>query len=490
MAEIKISDLTAKGANLASTDLFAIAESDGAGGYDSKYITGAEISAISSESIYTTDGTIGTSRTAELTDSLTYRLGQIIRSTNSRVIKEVTQASELPTTLITNTTYVIRGQITISSNITCNVEGVEIIGIDRNEDEIVWSGTGAFLTLTDCNIGINGVKFSSSTSGNSILSATNVTGSGYNDGRDKIISILNCQFRGCYDVLDINGFDLVDINNSLFFYIQATNFGLRFQDVSKLQITSCELIRWFDESTLPTPSGYATVSMIELQADSLSSFGAVNINGCVIHPQQTQTGVYIDSSSTTGFGTIAANTFVSNGLTSGELFYPTVSAGVPDYSQTETYNFDVFTNQGLKNSNAYVLGTMTGNATDTALTVNTPAQIDTGNNNAQTSRQRWSASSGGQFTYLGTKDIFVSIMVRMTLDKQGGGTASYTFYIYKNGVQVSESATTTTGLTTNDTLTMVYAMDIETTDYIQIWVENTTDGDDMLITDWQVLIKE
>ena len=43
MAEIKISDLTAKGANIANTDRFVIAESDGAGGFNSKYITGEEI---------------------------------------------------------------------------------------------------------------------------------------------------------------------------------------------------------------------------------------------------------------------------------------------------------------------------------------------------------------------------------------------------------------------------------------------------------------
>ena len=43
MAEKKISQLTAKGSALATTDLFAIAKSDGAGGYDSKYITGAEV---------------------------------------------------------------------------------------------------------------------------------------------------------------------------------------------------------------------------------------------------------------------------------------------------------------------------------------------------------------------------------------------------------------------------------------------------------------
>lgn len=66
MAEIKISDLTAKSANLANTDLFVIAESDGAGGYVSKKITGAEISAIAGSNIYLVDGTIRGNRTIDL----------------------------------------------------------------------------------------------------------------------------------------------------------------------------------------------------------------------------------------------------------------------------------------------------------------------------------------------------------------------------------------------------------------------------------------
>tara|TARA_B100000900_G_scaffold402682_1_gene408798 strand:+ start:565 stop:1008 length:444 start_codon:yes stop_codon:yes gene_type:complete len=43
MADIKISQITAKSNNLASTDLFAIAESDGSGGFASKKITGAQL---------------------------------------------------------------------------------------------------------------------------------------------------------------------------------------------------------------------------------------------------------------------------------------------------------------------------------------------------------------------------------------------------------------------------------------------------------------
>ena len=43
MAEIRISQLTAKSSNLASTDEFAIAEDDGAGGFVSKKINGAQL---------------------------------------------------------------------------------------------------------------------------------------------------------------------------------------------------------------------------------------------------------------------------------------------------------------------------------------------------------------------------------------------------------------------------------------------------------------
>jgi len=43
MAEVKISELTAKGSNLETSDLLIISKSDGSGGYDSKYITGAEL---------------------------------------------------------------------------------------------------------------------------------------------------------------------------------------------------------------------------------------------------------------------------------------------------------------------------------------------------------------------------------------------------------------------------------------------------------------
>ncbi len=439
--------------------------------------------------LYTENGTIGSSRTATITDSLTWSGGQEIRTVNSRIYKEVTQASELPTSLVANTTYIIKGQITISNNITCTVEGVEIIGIDRNQDHLVWSGTGALLTVTDVNFGLNNVRFSSTQAGNSILIANNVAASGYNNNRLKVLTIFNCQFRGTYDVMDVNGFDLVDINNTLFFYVKATNFGLRFRDTSKLEISSCEIIRWFDESTIPSPSGYSTVSMIELQNNNLASFGAVNINGCIIHPQQTQNGINIGTSSTTGFGTISSNAFVNVGLTTGKVFLPEASS-LPDYSDASTLKYDIFANQGLLNSLSGCVMTIIDNTNDTDLTDGVPAKIETDGLATAQASVRFTVATDGRCTYNGTKQIYVSIHAAIGYDKQGGGTDNYVFYLYKNGSQLPGSQTNIRTNSNDGSLTMIYGTLMNQNDYLEIFIEVVGSNDDMLVKDLQLVIRE
>ena len=63
MAEKKISQLTAKGSNLETTDLFIISKSDGSGGYDTKYLSGAELTQVS------LNNQTGTTYTLVLTDA-------------------------------------------------------------------------------------------------------------------------------------------------------------------------------------------------------------------------------------------------------------------------------------------------------------------------------------------------------------------------------------------------------------------------------------
>jgi len=352
-----------------------------------------------------------------------------IKNINSSNMIEVSQESDLGTdvggviTLAGNTTYFIRGEVNCANRLLIINEGTAIIGWNRDEDSLNFTGlpsVGDFITVTEQSFEIANIALSSTnnTGGTAILRAVNYNAPDYNAGRDKVLTVINCQVRNCFDVWHIEGFDLVDIQNTLVWYVQATTIGCHFKNVSKLQISSCEYVRWFDETLIGTAAfnpalsyiagekvleggtfyesiagsaagpfnpaewttvGYATVPMVELLDNGGGpGFGAVNISGSILHPQQTQDGINISTSSTTGFGTISANTFVNVGLDTGSVFLPIIPVLLlPDYSDASTSTYDVLANQGILNSTSGCVMTMNGNTQATALVAVTPTKVDT-----------------------------------------------------------------------------------------------------------------
>jgi len=475
---------------------------------DGTYITGGSPappgfgSAIDT-SLYGNDGTVGTTRTATLTDTLvwsggrqTYSGSSTTSTLNGTSIVEVQQASDLPAVLAANTTYVVRGTITFSTPITVTNSGCSIVGTDRNKDLLIWDGAAGTtgITITDVSFELRNLCLSSNNTGSVVISASNLgLVTDFNWGRSEVFSMVDCQFRNCFDVAEIVGFDLVDILNTLFWYIEAPNHGLKLRSTSKTEITSCEFIRWFDETTIPTPAGYATCPMIEFEANGAGpGFGAVNINGSLFHPQQTQDGIKINSGSTAGFGTIAANTFVDVNLSTGLKFFPDPSTG--GYSNAECLNYTVDTNQGLPSSDAYMLVTFVGNATDTALTSGVPAVMNAGGNAVATRSQRMTTTTDGVVTYNGTKVIEVSLTATVNFDKQGGGTDNYAFYFYKDtGGGFAQMANSVSAIRTggnNFVLPMCYDTTLSNGDQLAIYIENLGSNDDMRVTDLQWVIKE
>ena len=212
-----------------------------------------------------------------------------------------------------------------------------------------------------------------------------------------------------------------------------------------------------------------------------------------MHPEQTQTGIEIDPLSTTAFGTISSNTFIDVGITTGYLFEPQ-QGGLPDYGQTATYFYDVWTNQGLLNSRAGILMTMINNTGVNSPTVistqGVPVQVECDNNNAQQDRVRWSGSSGGVATYLGGKQTYVSIHATITFEKSGGGTDEFSFFIYKNGSQLANSRVRTDASNTFGTLSMTFASLVEQSNQLTWYVQNDTGTSNITITDWQIVIRE
>ena len=410
-------------------------------------------------------------------------------------IVNVTTAAELPATLAANTAYIINGEITTSQAITLVGDNAMIIGRKgRNTDKITYTGIGTFISLVDVNFTLRNITLSATDSSSRIIDADNYSAGSFNEGRDKTLSIFTCQFRNCFDVMTINGYDLVDINNTLFFYVQALNHGLEFHSTSKIELSSCELIRWFDESTLPTPSGWALASMFCIVPNGVQQgVGAVNISGCIMHPQQTQNAIKIDTASTTGFGTISSNTFVTAGLTTGVIFSP-VAFGLPDYSQTATLTYDVFANQGVLNSVSGVVNTLVNNVTDTAIAAaSTPVVINTGGGATLQAAVRYNVAAGGRSTYTGSKQVYVSLHASLTYEKQGGGTDTYNFFFYKNGVLLSGSQTQVvggTGTSASGAFSMVYGTLMNQNDYIEKYVENDGGTNDILVKDYQLIIRE
>lgn len=452
--------------------------------------------------LYNTSSTIGAGRVATLTDSLTWGGGRVLYNNtaetstlNSTTVVEVKQASDLPGTLAANTTYYIRGAITFSAPISVTNAGCAIVGGDRNKDKLIWDGAAGTtaITVTDVDFELANLCLSANNTGSVILEADNFAAGSFNFGRTKVFTIFDCQFRNCFDVASFEGFDLIDISNTLFWYIEAPNHGLKFLNTSKIEISSCEFIRWFDETSIPAPAGYATCPMIELLPNGAGpGFGAVNINGSLFHPQQTQDGIKVNAGSTTGFGTIAANTFVDVNLSTGLKFFPDPAAG--GYSNTECLNYDVSVNQGLQNSNAYVLVTFVGNATPTALTSGTPAVMNAGGNAVATQSQRMTSTTDGVVTYNGTKEINVSLVASVSFDKQGGGTDDYNFYFYKDSgagfVQLPNSITAIRTGGDNFVLPMSYFTQLSNGDQLAIYIENPGSNDDMLVEDLQWFVKE
>ena len=421
----------------------------------------------------------------------------VISQLNGTKLIEVENSSSFPTpvgtqiTLEENTTYLIRGNVNMSDTLYASGSGISLIGLDRNLDTLTYTSSSTFITVENSDFTIRDLKFSATNTSSLLISGSDYTSGSFNQGRDKIFEIVNAQFRNCGNVVDFKGYDLVDISNTLFFYVQAPTIGVRFTDTSKTEISSCEFIRWYDETSNPTPSGYSTAPMIEF-ADTGSEgvgFGAVNVNGCIIHPQVQQDGIRIATGSTTGFGTISSNAFININLTTGSLFYPT-TASLPDYSLTSTKKYDVFANQGIANSTAYLLTDMVSNSTDTVINdIGVYEEINTGGNNVVANSQRWSGSAGGIFTYQGTKDIYSSFTFNIAFEKVGGGNDDYEYVIYKNNSMISSSATIRNA-DRAETFTMVYSDTVSMDDFYQIYVRNNDDTANITINGWHMLIKE
>jgi hypothetical protein len=365
-------------------------------------------------------------------DGITFR-SSVLHDVNGVRIIEVTQASELPTSLADNATYIIRGDITIpnGSEITTGENSV-VMGLDRNKDCITYTGSGTLFTVQNDNFTLSNLKLRASGSTGKVLHANDLNpGLAVNNyGRLKVLNIEQCEFRNCYNIMTVEGFELVDLSNTLIWYSDGTT-GAQFQAVRHLELSSCEFYNWYEENPGAAPSGYSTARMIELLPTTGSGNvgnGVVNIGTNIIHAEQTQIGLYVDPSSTTSFGTIAANTFIDAGITTG------ANLGGSTYDSGSMLNYDVGINQGIEDATAEIFLTLSGNSTATTFGRSggtTQANLGGGTVERSSQRMGWD-NSNEEVGYEGSKDIKALLNIALSGEKGGGGSNTYTFDVRKD----------------------------------------------------------
>jgi len=234
-----------------------------------------------------------------------------------------------------------------------------------------------------------------------------------------VLDIKDCQVKNTNNVMEVHGFELVDLNNVLFWYITGSQ-GISFQSVRHLEISSCEFYNWYDETDTGSfaPSG---TKMLEIQPNTGSvNTPVVNINSSILHPEQGQIGLYIDSGSETLFGTVASNTFID--VNGGTLL-----AG-STYDSSSMLNYDVGINQGLEDSKAYLYGYQSGTDAQSATTTYTQITIANFQTDIET---RMSASTSG-ITYIGTKPIDVMFQVSAGITGINSNNEQFDIALYKN----------------------------------------------------------
>jgi hypothetical protein len=437
---------------------------------------------VAESSIYTGSGTVPDATVATLAGSLTWLDGAMKRVVGARNIVEVTQESDMPATLVASTVYVIRGRVTFTSSRTVSNANCAVIGLDRDTDLINWTGAGALFTVTETDFTLRSLGFTSSELGASILTGTNLDALEYNDGRDKIISINDCDVRGLAGVMDLNGFKLIDIDNCVFRYVRATNFGLRFQDVDQLSIQNSQFFDWFNDSSPGT--GYATVPMIELEANNISSFLSVIVDGCYIHPQDVQKGMEISTSSTTLYGVISNNVWANAGLGTLSDLFPN------DYSDASMVGYNISGNRGIEDSSAYILASVARNTnTTTITTINTPVRVDLGGLATAVESERFSVSTGGLITCNQSQTFKGKISVSIS-HYSPTGNDDFRFLIKKGATILTSSGIVDHSANNITEVTLNFITQFTNGTTLELWVENITGTHDILVTDMQFSIHE
>jgi hypothetical protein len=316
------------------------------------------------------------------------------------------QPNTMPPVFTPDTVYIFVGSRNTSNSYVLPAN-VKICGLGKNDSFINFNGGGTLFSAVDENLSVADITLTSSNNTGKLFDLTNAP-------QDKTINMKNLQIRNAKNGMSIVGYDLVDLNNCIFTYFESgspTPVGVSVVNCSKLQLSSCEFLRWFQEGGTPATT-FFNGNMLNLSG----TLNALNLTGSFFHPQYDQNG--IDTTFLAGVieGTISSNTFIDINLNTGGGFQvlnlnPTIA---PSYVVEGN---SIYPN--LRSQVTYVLSAT--NTTPTDLSVNNPNALNTGGLAIGLVTQFATLTTAGLITYLKKRSANFIITASANLQVVAGG---------------------------------------------------------------------
>ena len=140
-------------------------------------------------------------------------------------------------------------------------------------------------------------------------------------------------------------------------------------------------------------------------------------------------------------------------------------------------------NSTVKDTAIAGMASLRSNATETIIAVATTPVLLAGTFVADV-ENKFSGTAAGRLTHTGLKVITIPVTASLTGAPVSGVNIGVTYHLYKNGVDITRALATniiSSGSPKNTSL--LWSLDLDTDDYLEIYVSNNTNTTNILVTD-------
>jgi hypothetical protein len=353
-------------------------------------------------------------------------------------------------TLAAGTTYEINGTITLTSKI--NLNGCYLIGADATNDKLIYTpSTGEMFTGTKGG-SIKTLTLTAATTGAKLF---NVDMAG-----TETLLVRDCNVIGCKDVGLVKGGNVVFF--SVINYAGNTN-GITYQNNSTLLLDNTA---WFSTNAGTFEKLAGTFNLIE----KLGGFS---------QPMSANSATALDVTGITSIieaGNLKNTAFIGNGIKVNGTFskkWEVEAAGL-NTEKDATATGTLFVSAAVNTAIA---------ATDT------PVKI--AGTTTATELARFTSPVNNRLVYDGTKTR--TFIVTAAISASGvSGSNVYSFYIFRNGMEITASRQRTkVSSTVGDVqiITIVSTVTLAPGDYVEVWTENNSSNNDLNVQNLTLSIK-